>query len=110
MNKKAETMGLVYLLLLSILISYGYSVSADITLDDGTVIQVDNENYSFPDSGLTFSSVSFDESGKIINIITREMDIRNFIENHRINIDLEKKDSRIKNRLHIITDWKNVLL
>lgn len=42
------------------------SVSADVTLDDTIIIQVDNENYTFPAGGINFSYVAFNESGSWI--------------------------------------------
>ena len=62
MKKRSETLGLILLLLLSVLISFGYSVSADYTLDDSSVFQIDNVNYTFPAAGITFNSYGYNET------------------------------------------------
>ncbi len=92
MNKKSESMGLVILLILSILISYSYSVSADLYFDDNTVFQVDNENYTFPDAGITFSQVSYDESGSWIKFNSTDF---NVTSTNPINITLSSLNDDI---------------
>ena len=57
MKKRSETLGLLLLLLFLVLVSMGYSVSADYTFDDNTVFEIGNENYTFPSGGITFSTV-----------------------------------------------------
>jgi len=62
MKKRLETLGLILLFILSVFVSFGYSVSADYTFDDNTVFQIGNENYTFPSGGITFSTVVQNES------------------------------------------------
>jgi hypothetical protein len=75
LTKKAETIGLIFLLLLSILVTFGYSVSADVNFDNTTVIQVDNENYTFPAAGITFSEVAYNETGSWIRFNNTDFNV-----------------------------------
>jgi hypothetical protein len=71
--------------MLSVLVSLGYSVSADMNYDDHTVFQVDNENYTFPAGGITFSEVAYNESGSWIRFNNTDF---NITSSNPINITL----------------------
>ena len=62
MSQKIETLGLILIFLLSVLVSFGYSVSADYILDDSSVFQIDNVNYTFPATSITFTSFGYNET------------------------------------------------
>ena len=89
MTKKTETLGLIILLLLSILVSMGYSVSADIQMNTDQVFNVENENYSFA-SALTFTQILHNDTW-----ITFNSTGFNVTSTNDINISLSYLNSNI---------------
>jgi len=92
LTKKAEPIGLILLLLLSILVSLGYSVSADVNFDNSTVFNVDNENYTFPTGGITFREVAYNETGSWIRFDNTDF---NVTSTNPINITVSYLNSNI---------------
>ena len=69
-----------------------YSVSADVNFDNTTMFQVDNENYTFPSSGITFSEVAYNETGSWIRFSNTDF---NVTSTNPINITVSYLNSNI---------------
>jgi len=85
MKNRNRTILFSFLLLISIVCSWSYSVSADVTYDNTTVFNVGNENYTFPLGGMTFSQVMINESDSWIKFNNTDF---NITSSNPINITL----------------------
>jgi len=85
MKNRNRTILFSFLLLLSILCSWSYSVSADVTYDNTVIHNVGNENYTFTAGGMTFSQVMLNESGSWIKFNNTDF---NITSSNPINITL----------------------
>jgi len=92
MKNRNRTILFSFLLLLSIVASWSYSVSADVTYDNTTVFNVGNENYTFPAGGITLSQVMLNESGSWIKFNDTDF---NITSSNPINITLSYLNSNI---------------
>ncbi len=92
MKNRNRTILFSLLLMLSLVCSWSYSVSADVTYDNTTVFNVDNENYTFPAGGMTFSQVMINESGSWIKFNNTDF---NITSSNPINITLSYLNSNI---------------
>ena len=90
MKNRNGTILFSFLLLLSIISSWSYSVSADVTYNNTTVFNIDNENYTFPAGGMTFSQVMINESGSWIKFNDTDF---NITASNPINITLSYLNS-----------------
>lgn len=75
MKNRNRTILFSFLILLSLVASWSYSVSADVTYDNTTVFNIGNENYTFPAGGMTFSQVMINESGSWIKFNDTDFNI-----------------------------------
>ena len=90
MKNRNRTIVFPLLLLISIIASWSYSVSADVTYDNSTVFNVDNENYTFPAGGMTFSQVMINELDSWIKVNDTDF---NITSTNPINITLSYLNS-----------------
>ena len=91
MKNRNRTILFSFLLLLSIVVNFSYSVSADISIqdlapsDDDVVLSIGNENYSTNPPGLSFSKIMINESGSWIKFNDTDF---NITSSNPINITL----------------------